>query len=300
MLINIEKIHIHPLKSLSDTQVQTDILRLDLIHPVISGNKWFKLKYYLEEAKKEHAECVASFGGAYSNHIVALACAAKEKGFKSVGIIRGDECTLLSHTLLEAQAYGMQFIFVDREAYRNKETITQQYHQPGWYWIPEGGYGALGTKGAADILKLCDTASYTHILCATGTGTMMSGLVQSALFHQKIIGISVLKNHLSLEEEIKALLPDNAHASFECIHGYHFGGYAKHPESLLAYMRELWQLDALPTDMVYTAKLCYAAKDLIVKKQFPVNSKLLLIHSGGLQGNRSLPQGTLPFIQGSE
>lgn len=295
MLINIENIYTHPVKSLSDTQVQTDILRLDLIHPVISGNKWFKLKYYLEEARREDAVCLASFGGAYSNHIVALACAAKEKGFNSIGFIRGDENTPLSATLQEAAAYGMQFIFVDREAYKNKEAITQQYHQPGWYWIPEGGYGALGAKGAADILKTADSSAYTHILCATGTGTMMSGLVMAAQPYQKIIGISVLKNHLSLEDEIKTLLPDTAHAIFECVHGYHFGGYAKHPENLLAYMRELWQYDALPTDIVYTAKLCYAVKDLIAKKQFPVNSKLLLIHSGGLQGNRSLPKGSLPY-----
>lgn len=295
MLINIENIYIHPVKSLSDTQVQTNILRLDLIHPVISGNKWFKLKYYLEEAKKKHAVCLASFGGAYSNHIVALACAAKEKGFKSMGFIRGDESTPLSATLLQAQAYGMQFIFVDREAYRDKDAITQQYHQPGWYWIPEGGYGTLGAKGAADILKTADSSAYTHIFCATGTGTMMSGLILSAQPHQKIIGISVLKNHLSLEEEIKTLLTEVVYASFECVHGYHFGGYAKHPESLLTFMRELWQHDALPTDIVYTAKLCYAVKDLIAQKQFPVNSKLLLIHSGGLQGNRSLAQGSLPY-----
>ena len=295
MLINIQNIHIQPLTGFAGNGIQTDILRLDLLHPVISGNKWFKLKYYLEEAKKEHAVCLASFGGAYSNHIVALACAAKEKGVKSMGFIRGDESTPLSATLLQAQAYGMQFIFVGREAYRDKEAITQQYHQPGWYWIPEGGYGTLGAKGAADILKTADCSAYTHILCATGTGTMMSGLILSAQPHQKIIGISVLKNHLSLEEEIKALLPLASHASFECIHGYHFGGYAKHPENLLAFMHELWQHDALPTDIVYTAKLCYAVKDLIAKKQFPVNSKLLLIHSGGLQGNRSLAQGSLPY-----
>ncbi len=295
MLINIQNIHIQPLTGLTEKDISTDILRLDLLHPVISGNKWFKLKYYLEEARQQGAVCLASFGGAYSNHIVALAYAAKEKGFNSVGFIRGDKSTPLSATLLEAQAYGMQFIFIDRDAYRNKEAITQQYHQPGWYWIPEGGYGPLGVKGAADILETADTSPYTHILCATGTGTMMSGLILAALPHQKIIGISVLKNHLSLEEEIKALLPDAVHASFECVHGYHFGGYAKHPENLLAFMRELWQRDAVPTDIVYTAKLCYAVKELMAKKHFPVNSKLLFIHSGGLQGNRSLTQGSLPY-----
>ena len=295
MLINIQNIHIKPLPSLSGNGIQTDILRLDLIHPVISGNKWFKLKYYLEEARRQETSCLVSFGGAYSNHIVALAYAAQMNGFASKGFIRGDENTALSSTLLEAKGYGMELIFIDRNSYKNKEAITRQYHQPGYYWIPEGGYGLLGAKGAADILSVADCNTYTHIICATGTGTMMSGLIQAAPPHQKIIGISVLKNHVSIVDEIKTLISKPAGTDFECIHGYDFGGYAKHPESLLTFMRKLWTTDQLPTDIVYTAKLCYAVKDMIAKKHFTVNSKLLLIHSGGLQGNRSLPPGSLPF-----
>ncbi|MBW0177474.1 pyridoxal-phosphate dependent enzyme [Sediminibacterium sp.] len=295
MLINIQNIHIQPLPSLSDKGIQTDILRLDLVHPVISGNKWFKLKYYIEEARNQGTSCLAGFGGAYSNHIVALAYAAQINGFRSRGFIRGDENTPLSSTLLEAKGYGMELIFIDRNTYRNKEAITHQYHQPGYYWIPEGGYGILGAKGAADILSVTDCSAYSHIICATGTGTMMSGLLLSAQPHQKIIGISVLKNHISIVDEIKALIGQPVGTNFECVHGYDFGGYAKHPEPLLTFMRGLWQQDQLPTDIVYTAKLCYAVKDLIAKHFFPENSKLLLIHSGGLQGNRSLAPGNLPF-----
>jgi 1-aminocyclopropane-1-carboxylate deaminase len=295
MLINIENIHIQTLPGLSQDGLQCDILRLDLLHPVISGNKWFKLKYYLEEARKQESSCLVSFGGAYSNHIVALAYAAQVNGFSSKGFIRGDENTPLSSTLLEAKGYGMELIFIDRNTYRNKETLIQQYHQPGYYWIPEGGYGILGAKGAATILSVADCSGYTHILCATGTGTMMSGLILAALPHQKVIGISVLKNHVSIADEIKALIGESVGTDFECVHGYDFGGYAKHPEPLLSFMRELWNKEQLPTDIVYTAKLCYAAKELMSKQFFPVNSKLLLIHSGGLQGNRSLPPGSLPF-----
>lgn len=295
MLINIQNIHIQPLSGLSEGTIQTDILRLDLIHAVVSGNKWFKLKYYLREAAAENAHCLVSFGGAYSNHIVALAYAAQMNGFASKGFIRGDQTTALSSTLQEARAYGMELVFVDRLQYRNKTAIINTHHQPGYYWIPEGGYGILGVKGAADVLSVADCSSYTHILCATGTGTMMSGLIMAAKSHQKIIGISVLKNHLSITQEITKLLPSPTHANFECIHGYDFGGYAKHPAALLSFMREMWANDHLPTDIVYTAKLCYAARALMNQAFFPNHSKLLLIHSGGLQGNRSLPAESLPF-----
>ncbi|MFZ6023738.1 MAG: 1-aminocyclopropane-1-carboxylate deaminase/D-cysteine desulfhydrase [Bacteroidota bacterium] len=297
MLINIQNIHIQSLPFISSGNIQADILRLDLIHPVVSGNKWFKLKYYIEEARNQGTSCLASFGGAYSNHIVALAYAAQVNGFNSRGFIRGDEHTPLSPTLLEAKNYGMELVFINRTQYREKETIMQQYQQHCWYWIPEGGYGITGAKGAADILGVTDCSAYTHIVCATGTGTMMAGLIQAAAPEQQVIGISVLKNHLSLTDEIRQLLsPEQTITkSFSCLHKYDWGGYAKHPEKLLQFMREVWIADQLPTDIVYTAKLCYAVKDLISKNFFPENSRLLLIHSGGLQGNRSLAAGSLPF-----
>lgn len=298
MLINSQNIHIQPIQTLSNTTgVHTDMLRLDLIHPVISGNKWFKLKYYLSEAIAQQATAIVSFGGAYSNHIVALAYAGRIAAIPTIGFIRGDASTERSPTLQEAADYGMELIFIDRESYRNKLLIKQKHDHPGWYWIPEGGYGKTGAKGAADILKIVDTTNYTHIICATGTGTMMAGLIQGATALQTITGISVLKNHTSLEDEVMALLEDEQvpNAKYQFVHGYDFGGYAKHPELLLDLMRSLWITEKLPTDIVYTAKLVYAAKDLIAKQFFPTGSRLLLIHSGGLQGNRSLPANTLPF-----
>jgi len=297
MLIKIENIHIQSVKTLSFNDIQTDILRLDLIHPVISGNKWFKLQYYLQEAIQMQSERLVSFGGTYSNHIVALAFAGQQAGIPTTGFIRGDIQTDVSPTLKEAMSYGMELQFVNRTDYRLKNQLQKSYHQPGWYWIPEGGYGLLGAKGAADILRLHDTSSYTHIICATGTGTMMAGLILSAQSTQQIIGISVLKNHLSITQEIQTLLQEqeNNLPSFQCIHGYDWGGYAKHQPNLLSFMQDLWHEEQMPTDFVYTAKMIYATKTLIQKDHFAPGSRLLLIHSGGLQGNRSLPSHILPF-----
>lgn len=273
-----------------------DILRLDRVHPVVSGNKWFKLRYYLETAAAQSKSTLASFGGAYSNHLVALAFAGQASGFKTIGLIRGDADVPLSHTLVQARSYGMEFIFTDRAAYRNKEQLMQIHDRPGLLWIPEGGYGPEGARGASEILKLADTSGYTHILCAVGTGTMMAGLVKAAAPDQEVIGISVLKGNLSLHSELDVLLDHHdRQKKYTILHDYHFGGYGKHPEVLLQFMRYTWQKEQLPTDIVYTSKLLYAAKELVAAGYFPAGSRLLLIHSGGLQGNGSLPPNTLPF-----
>ena len=292
----IQNIKIQKLGHFSNELISTDILRLDLLHPVVSGNKWFKLQYYLQEALDTDKNTVASFGGAYSNHIVAMAFAAKEMGLQSIGVIRGEAATTLSPTLLQAKEYGMELRFVDRERYRNKEKMIQEWNDSGLYWINEGGYGPIGAKGAADILTILDTSPYTHILCAVGTGTMMAGLIKTARPRQEVVGISVLKNHIALEDKIRCLLgPAEKQRSFSLLHDYHFGGYAKHPPGLIAFMRDTWLTEKVPTDIVYTSKLLFAVKDLIEKNYFPPGSKLLLVHSGGLQGNKSLEPDRLPF-----
>lgn len=287
---------IQELTGFSENRVCVDMLRLDLLHPVVSGNKWFKLRYYLEDALSLHKTTLATFGGAYSNHIVAAAFAANEAGLKSIGYIRGDQTTTPSPTLLQAMELGMKIEFISREDYQHKEKIIEDCRNPEIYWIKEGGYGITGAKGAATILDIPSAEDYTHILCATGTGTMMAGLVKAAKPGQEIIGVSVLKNHLSLETEVRALLDDAANEKkFSFIHGYHFGGYAKHPQSLISFMQVFWKKWQIPTDIVYTAKLVFAVNDLISKKHFIPESRLLIIHSGGLQGNRSLPSNTFPF-----
>ena len=292
----LQNCRIQELPGFSENTVHVDMLRLDLLHPVVSGNKWFKLRYYLEEARALQKTRIASFGGAYSNHIVATAFAAKEAGLQSTGYIRGDETTTPSPTLLEAMGLGMKIEFLSREAYQHKDKIIASCNTPEIYWIPEGGYGITGANGAATILENPDTETYSHILCATGTGTMMAGLVKAARPGQKIIGVSVLKNHLSLEAEVRGLLNDAENKKyFSLINGYHFGGYARHPQALISFMQQCWDKWQIPTDIVYTSKLVFAVKDLLRKNYFSPESRVLIIHSGGLQGNRSLPSNTFRF-----
>jgi len=296
MNLSTQHIPLQPLQAAWLGNISADVLRLDKIHPIVSGNKWFKLQHYLAEAKALGKDTIATFGGAYSNHIAATAFACAAAGLNSVGIIRGETPTQLSHTLTEAKALGMQLIFVSREAYKNKTILEQQYEQEQWHWVGEGGYGTTGMLGAADILQVADTHSYTHIIASCGTGTTLAGIIYAAKPQQQVIGISALKGHTGLEEDIQQLLPpEKQKHPFNILHDYHFGGYAKHPPALIEWMKELWQETQLPTDIVYTGKLLYAVKDLCEKSFFTPAGKLLVIHSGGLQGNASLPLNTLPF-----
>lgn len=296
-MLDANTIQIQSLKCGWWKNIQCDVLRLDQFHSVVSGNKWFKLRYYLAEAIETGKKRITTFGGAYSNHIVATAFACKEAGIKCRGIIRGEKPPQVSVSLRDAIEYGMELVYVTRDEYTNKESIIQQYSTEDDYWINEGGYGIKGMLGAKEILKSTDTSSYTHIICACGTGTTLAGLVEAALPHQKCIGISVLKGHVNLRNDVMELLPhQHQDNNFEVIHDYHFGGYAKHPAELIAFMNELWRAEQLATDIVYTAKLVFAVKDLVAKQYFSTDAKLLVIHSGGLQGNRSLPAGTLDFL----
>ncbi len=282
-------------KWLVDKTVALDILRLDNIHSEVSGNKWFKLKYYLQNAAALHKTTVATFGGAWSNHIAAVAFACKESALKSVGIIRGEQPGVLSETLKKAAECGMELYFVSREEYKKKELIIQKFRDKNWYWVDEGGYGLLGAKGASEILNTIDISNYSHIVAAVGTGTMLAGLLLSA-GKQKMLGISCMKGNLSLEKEIFRLMAGQKHeAQFQIIHDYHFGGYAKYPKRLIDFINEIYSEHRLPLDIVYTGKTFYAIKDLTEKDFFEPGSRLLMIHSGGLQGNRSLPAEVLQF-----
>jgi 1-aminocyclopropane-1-carboxylate deaminase len=275
--------------------VRADVLRLDLIHPFISGNKFFKLKEYLKDAEALKAKTIITFGGAYSNHIIATAAACQLVRLNAVGVIRGEQPSYLSTTLIEAKKLGMELIYVSRDVYKLgvvPDFILQQY--PASYIVPEGGYGLNGMLGAKEILGK-DTESYTHIMCAVGTGTTLAGLVQASKKHQQIIGISVLKNHFSLADRINDLISEPKKNCFHLVHEFHFGGYAKVNLDLIQFMNLWFNQTAIPSDFVYTAKLFYAFHDLNKNGFFPEGSSILLIHSGGLQGNLSLPKGTLIF-----
>lgn len=294
MFPDINHIQLDRLGKINGSKISLSVLGTDLIHPVISGNKWFKLRFYLDEAVKQGYKTIGSFGGAYSNHIVALAAAANLNGLASVGIIRGEADD--SPTLQEAREWGMKIIPVSRQSFKVREEIIESYpNHHEIYWVDEGGYGMQGAKGAATILSAKDCNEFTHILCACGTGTMAAGLIMGAADHQKITGISVLKNNTALEKSIAGLLPESFHKKISCLHDYHFGGYAKHPIQLINYMNDFYQRTQIPSDIVYTSKLFYAAEDLIQKGYFEETANILLIHSGGLQGNRSLSKNTLCF-----
>ena len=274
---------------LQNKNVELDILRLDKIHPVISGNKWFKLKYHLDNFNAGNYNGIVTFGGAWSNHVVATACTCYIKKIKCVGIIRGEKPIRLSATLLEAGNYQMELKFISREKYSSKnsneflELIKKEFH--GHYIIPEGGAGKDGEKGAAEILQYASGKNYTHIGCAVGTGTMFNGIGHAALPDQKILGVVVLKGW-----EQQSQSPNT-----KFILDYHFGGYAKYNQDLINFMNDFFHQATIPTDFVYTGKLAYAIVDLIKKNHFPAGSKILMIHSGGLQGNASLEKGSLIF-----
>lgn len=275
---------------LSTETTRVSVLRLDKIHPVISGNKWYKLRYYLQEAKNQRKK-IATFGGAYSNHIIATAAACAQEGIQCLGIIRGEAPAIYSPTLQDAAAAGMDLHFISREAYKSTK-LPDGISGNDYYIIPEGGYGIDGARGAATIPA--DAAKFDAVFCAAGTGTMTAGLVLAAPAATKITSFSVLKNHHNLRAEINALLPPEFTNRFEINNDFHFGGYAKCNTELIGFMNELYAATGIPTDFVYTAKLFYGTKT-IIQKRLTNCSNLLVVHSGGLQGNRSLPKGTLIF-----
>ncbi len=289
---NAASIPLQPAPFLGDHAADVTLLRADLVHPVISGNKWFKLRYYISQAQARRQRRIITFGGAYSNHIVAAAAAANEAGLESIGIIRGEEPLQLSHTLQQARSYGMQLQFVSRSAYAAKE-IPASLDTSDCCVIPEGGYGPEGAAGAGTLLPPA-AGEYTHICCAVGTGTMMAGLMNACSPSQVVTGISLLKNNQELAGQVAALLHDPLQA-VHLVHDYHFRGYARHTPELLQFMNDLFRQAQVPSDFVYTAKLFFGVRDLLRQQYFPVSSKLLVIHSGGLQGNASLPKGTLIF-----
>ena len=294
--MNINNIYIQDITGLCGNTLSISILRADLIDPVVSGNKWFKLQFYVRDAIEAGKTTLATFGGPYSNHIVATAKYGATMGLQTVGFIRGEKPVALSPTLTDAMENGMTLHFVSREDFEQTEKIISHNQDPSWAWIPEGGYGITGAEGVKSMLTIKDTAPFDTIICAVGTGTMMAGLIKAAAPHQQVIGLSVLKNNISIDEEIKALLtPEESKKNFEINHDYHFGGYAKHSPALIDFMNDCYKKMELPLDFVYTAKLVYGVEDLATKGKFDPTSKILIIHSGGLQGNRSFKKGTLIF-----
>ena len=269
--------------------ISVTIRRLDLVHPQISGNKFFKLKYNFLEAQRQGYQHILSFGGAYSNHIAATAFAAQHFGFKSVGIIRGEELAhrALNPTLATAQKFGMQLHFVSREQYRRKHEadylleLGQKF--PRHFVIPEGGTNALAIQGCQEILKEDDT-QFDVICCAAGTGGTITGLIEASQAHQQVLGFSALKGSF-LKDEVARL---TSKTNWNILDDYCCGGYAKTSPELMQFIQDFESRFSIPLEQVYTAKMLMGILDLIDKNYFPNGSRLLVIHSGGLQG-RNVP-----------
>lgn len=262
------------------------IKREDLIHPFVSGNKYRKLKYNIAEAQQIGKTKILTFGGAFSNHIAAVAAAGKEHGLETIGIIRGEELAgniAQNPTLQFALDCGMHLEFLSRESYRTKNepvfiaALREQFSD--FYLLPEGGTNVLAVKGCAEILTEADS-EFDYICCAVGTGGTISGLINSAKPCQQVLGFPALKGDFLKQEIHKFVTAEN----WELIADYHFGGYAKVNEELIGFLNTFYEQNDVPLDPVYTGKMVFGVMDLIRKGYFPEGSKILMIHTGGLQG----------------
>lgn len=270
--------------------IELYIKREDEIHPFVSGNKFRKLKYNIQEAKKTNKNTLLTFGGAFSNHIVATAVAGYLTDFKTIGIIRGEELgldvteTLSKNTTLKnSYEHNMQFEFVSRELYRKKledsfiNNLKEKYGD--FYLIPEGGTNDLAIKGCEEILTVSD-AKFDYICCAVGTGGTISGVINASSKHQKVIGFPALKGDF-LFDDIKKL---TSKSNWSLQTNYHFGGYAKYTDELIRFINDFNKDTGVLLDPIYTGKMMLGILDMIKKNQFKKGSKILAIHTGGIQG----------------
>ncbi len=267
-----------------EKQIRFFMKRDDLIHPFISGNKWRKLKYNLQKAKSLNKTHLITFGGAFSNHILATSCAGAKFGFKTTAFIRGERVE--NEILTFCKMYGMDLIFVDRESYKNKNFLFESYFKNNTeaYFIDEGGSGQEAEKGCREIIKELNQ-TYDHIFCAAGTGTTAAGIInemQAQNLTSKFNMVPVLKGGGFLKDQVSALLDKDYHYNIH--EDYHFGGYAKTQPPLIAFIKDFAAKTGILTDPVYTGKALYCIKDLAEKDFFKPNSKILMIHSGGIFG----------------
>lgn len=284
---------------IAEKGISLQIARMDLIHPVVSGNKLFKLHYFIEQAIKEGKNTIVTAGGAYSNHLVAAAFYCNEKKLNCIGIVRGEEPENKSHTLLSCEKYNMKLIFVSRKEFSNinkeKAANLSDHDIKDIHFIPEGGFDTAGTDGASLILPKLSSTNATHICVSVGTATTLSGLLKSAESGQMIIGVPVVKGLADIEERL-IFLQQSVNLKKPVIwDNYHFGGYARKKEELIDFMNDFYSQYQIPTDFVYTGKLMYAVINKIVEGYFPAGSRIVCLHTGGLQGNQSLPANTLVF-----
>ncbi|MEB3768006.1 1-aminocyclopropane-1-carboxylate deaminase/D-cysteine desulfhydrase [Acinetobacter sp. MD2] len=282
------KIDLPNQRLIQNAHIQLDLKRLDLVHPNISGNKFFKLKYNLQQAQQQQKMGVLTFGGAYSNHIAATAYAAHALGLQSIGIIRGDELAQrpLNPTLKTAQKFGMQLQFISRQQYLQRhapeflQNLVAKY--PDFAIIPEGGTNSLAIQGCSEILSPQDLANYDLFCCAVGTGGTLAGLIESSQAQHQLLGFSALKGDF-LTTEVRQLTQK---CNWQILDDYCCGGYAKTTPELIQFMYQFEAKYHIPLEQIYTAKMLMGLFDLIQKDYFASGTKILAIHTGGLQGRQ--------------
>lgn len=274
---------------IKDRNISLQVLRLDTVHPVISGNKWFKLKENIRIAQSLQCSSILTFGGAYSNHLVATAAAANYHNFQSIGIVRGlHTAAKLTPTLEQCKDYGMDLHFVAREDYDRKydidylHTLEKQFFNA--YIIPEGGNNEAGMKGAAEIAGYIPKDA-DIVALAIGTGTTFCGLRNALPEHVSMLGFTAMKGGDYLLDTIQQ---KTTTGNWQLATQYHFGGFAKKDNTLIDFMNRFYRQHRIPLDFVYTAKAMYGILDMIDKNHIPGNTKILMVHTGGLQGNNSI------------
>ncbi|MBV7337793.1 pyridoxal-phosphate dependent enzyme [Chloroflexi bacterium TSY] len=278
-----------PLQAICDPQldafgVHLYLKREDLIHPLVSGNKWRKLKYNLLRAKEEGHETLLTFGGAYSNHILATAAAGQLFGFQTIGIIRGEEYRPLNPVLAQATKFGMALHYLNRASYRHKDTIEMQRtlyeHFSPFYLIPEGGANREGVQGCQEIISEIEI-DFDVICCACGTGTTLAGLISGLNSRQRALGIAVLKGENFLNDAVRSLL--SVHSSvgknWSICYNYHFNGYAKAKPSLLSFIDEFAQQTKIRLDRIYTGKMMFGLYELIQQGAFPQDTTIIALQT---------------------
>ncbi len=267
-----------------------DMLRLDRIHPVISGNKWFKLRLNMKYATEHNFKTIVTFGGGFSNHLIATAFTARKFGLASVGIVRG-KYDRLTPTLKACRDEGMELIFVTKEDYKDR-------HEPDWanelvrhfdeiLFVPEGGANEWGRAGAA-LLNRFVSSDYTHVITAVGSGTTLAGLRNGLPIEQQMLGLVPMKGGDYLQHNIAVHLHEGKDKNWQLIDDYHFGGFGKWNKELLRFMNDFYTENKIPLDIVYTSKMMYGVHQMLLNNDFSVSDRILCIHSGGLQGNNSI------------
>jgi 1-aminocyclopropane-1-carboxylate deaminase len=297
MVLHKPHLEIIDTQNLYSQNVKMQVLRLDKIHPIVSGNKIFKLHYFIEACLQTSHKTVLTFGGAFSNHLVATAFACKHNNIKCIGIVRGEAKSVLSHTLQSCQNFGMNLHFVSRTEYDkiklDEEAFKLREQFGDFILIPEGGQSVLGAKGASLILNYIPEDENNIICTCVGSATTLAGLVMNS--SNKIIAVPAIKNMNDIPERLKNLGINNDFSNIEICNEYHFGGFAKYNKALIDFMNMFYKNTGIPTDFIYTAKMFYTVIEKIKANYFKEDTVITCLHTGGLQGNFSLKKGELIF-----